>query len=140
MDHFHPFLFVFSALIEETVKYESRVKLTILGIVMIGTLPLVWAISFNPTRGHIFPFTHGFFIVMIGALIVSLCYSWFLAGGLVFLNIGTIETIEQLWLSQFYPFYSFSMLKWSTWLTIGILFMLLAIPERLFRGKIGKTS
>ena len=129
-------LLVFTALIEVEVKYEHRVKLAILGIVIICSLPLVWAISFNPTKGPISLFGHGFFIVMIGALIVSLCYSWFLAEGLVFLNIGTIETIEQLWLSQFYPFFSFSMLKWDTWLAMGILFMLLAIPERLFRGKI----
>lgn len=86
-------LLVFTALIEVEVKYEHRVKLAILGIVIICSLPLVWAISFNPTKGHISLFNHGFFIAMIGVLIVSLCYSWFLAEGLVFLNIGTIETI-----------------------------------------------
>jgi len=133
------FLLVFTALIEVEVKYEYRVTLAILGMVMICSLPLVWAISFNPTKSHISLFSHGFFIVMIGGLIVSLCYSWFLAEGLVFLSIGTIETIEQLWLSQFYPSFSFCMLKWNTWLAMGILFMLLAIPERLFRAKVGKS-
>ena len=70
------FLLVFTALIEVEVKYEYRVTLAILGIVMICSLPLVWAISY-PTKSHISLFSHGFFIVMIGALIVSLCYSCF---------------------------------------------------------------
>lgn len=140
------FFMVFSALIEEKVKYKHRIRLAIVGIILICSLPFIWAywmggiISFDPMKGLTFLFIQEMVVVWIGVLIIGFCYSWFLANGLVFLNIGLVETIEQLVLSQFYPSLSFSMLKWSTWLAMGISFMLLAIPERLFRGKIGISS
>jgi hypothetical protein len=116
------------------MKQESKIKFTILGIVMMLSLPIVWSISLGLNLPSLF--FYEFFIVIVGYLIVSICYSVCLAQGLLFLSIGLIETIEQLILSHFYPFFSFSMFRWNILLTIGILFMLGALVERKYiRGR-----
>lgn len=117
-------------------KTDLKTDLTILGIVMMLSLPIVWGVSLGLNLP--FLFFHEFYIVMIGYLIVSICYSVCLAPGLLFLNIGLIETIEQLILSHFisYPFLLPSMFRWDKLLIIGILFMLGAFVERkYFRGR-----
>lgn len=116
------------------MRQESKIKFTILGIVMMLSFPIVWAVSFGLTLVSLM--FYEFFVVMIGILIVSIFYSVCLAQGLLFLIMGLIETIEQLILSHFYSFLSFSMFKWDILLINGILFMLGALVERKYiRGK-----
>lgn len=137
-------IFVFLFYVALGLKRKHRVILTICGIIMQCCLPFTWAIylgqllspSSSSSAYFHSVFLWSFPIALIGSFIVMILYSFFLSIGLMFLNIGLIETIEQTILSQTYPFLSFSILSWYMYLIIGVLPLLLAIPERIIRSEV----
>ncbi|GEM_PF-5845927 len=121
------------------VTDKSQALPIFFGITMIVSIPVIWAISFCLLLKGDFTlfrfFRHMLLIPLIGLFLVSYFYSFLLAWGLLFLSIGSVETIEQLILSSFYPHFAITMFRWDKLLFVGVLYILGAAVERYIRVK-----
>lgn len=115
------------------MKEEYKRDLAILGIVMMFTLPM-----FNC---GILP------LYLLGLFIISFSYSWCLGIGIFIFDLGTIVKLEiirwMLFLQSIgnledIPFHVSRLPEGDMLFILGVIVMLGALPERLWRERRGK--
>lgn len=113
------------------MKEESKRDLAILGIVMMFTLPM-----FNC---GILP------LYLLGLFIISFSYSWCLGIGIFIFNFGTFGKLEifERWILEApsiedVSFFASYLPIWDMFLILGVIVMIGALPERLWRERRGK--